>query len=136
VVAPGDSDAPLAAAGVGPELAGGGAARTAFLALRFANEVWTVAVLAWAGASASTGAAGRIVLAVLGPVLFIAFWGPFMGPRSKRRLRHPVRMVAELIIFVVSGGLLALSGHVLGAVIYLVVAAGAALLSPVIAPEP
>jgi hypothetical protein len=59
-----------------------------------------------------------------------------MGPRARRRLRNPRRLIAELVIFAVSGALAGVSGHWLAAVIYLVVAIGAAALSQVIVPEP
>ena len=123
-------------AGRGPAAAGAGAGRMAFLTLRFGVELWTFVVLAMAGASASAGLAARIVLAIAGPLVFAVIWGLFMGPRARRRLRNPRRLIAELVIFAVSGALAGVSGHWLAAVIYLVVAIGAAALSQVIVPEP
>ena len=111
------------------------AGRPAFLALRFGVEIWTLVVLVVAGASASAGLTVRIVLAVLGPVVVTVFWGLAMAPRARRRLRDPVRLVAELVIFILSAALLALSGHVLAAAIYGIVAASVAVLTRVIAPE-
>lgn len=127
-----DPDSPRAAR---QTRSSGGAGRSAFLALRFANEVWTICVLAWAGASFNAAIPVRIVLAVALPSVFAVFWGLIMAPRSKRRLPHPARMITEIAVFGVSAGLLALSGHVLGAVIYVAVSAGAALASPVVTPE-
>jgi hypothetical protein len=122
-----------------PAVAGTGSvspARTAFLTLRFGVELWTFGVIVVAAVSASAALGVRVVLAIAGPLAFALIWGLFMGPRARWRLRHPVRMVAELVIFAVSGVLLGLSGHWLAAAIYLIVAIGGALLSPVIVPEP
>jgi len=112
----------------------GSAGRSAFLAFRFAIELATIAVLAWAGASAHAGLAVRIILAIGGPVLLIVIWGLVMAPTAKRRLREPARLVAEVVIFAASAAALAAAGHMLAAIIYGVIAVGAAALSRVIAP--
>jgi|HubBroStandDraft_5_1064220.scaffolds.fasta_scaffold05068_6 hypothetical protein len=113
----------------------GGPVRGSVLALRFAVELATIAVLAWAGASASAGLPVRIVLAVGLPVVLMAFWGQLMAPRARRRLAEPGRLVVELIIFLAAAIGLAVSGHVLPAASYGIVAVGTAALSRRIAPE-
>jgi Protein of unknown function (DUF2568) len=113
-------------------MAGG---RGAFLMFRFAIELATLAVLAWAGASASVSVPVRIVLAVGLPVLLIVVWGQVMAPTARRRLHDPARLVAEVVIFAASAVALAAAGHVLAAVIYAVVAIATAGLTRVIAPE-
>jgi hypothetical protein len=104
------------------------------LAARFGVELATIAVLAWAGASASAGVAVRVVLAIAGPVLLMAIWSLVMAPRARRRLEDPVRLIAELVIFSASTAALALAGHLLPAVAYAVLAIGTALLARLVTP--
>lgn len=109
----------------GSPSAGAGAA---LLAVRFATELAMLAVLAVAGASASAGLAGRIVLAVLGPVLAAAIWGLVIAPRARRRLGDPLRLAIEIVMFLASSVALALVGDVLAAVVFAVLAIGTAVL--------
>jgi hypothetical protein len=130
-VIPDDSE-PRAQSGAASD---GGPAGGAVLALRFAVELATIAVLAWAGASAGGGLPVRIPLAIGLPVVLMVFWGQLMAPRARRRLAEPGRLVVELIIFLASAAGLAVSGHSLAATIYGIVAVGTAALSRRIAPE-
>jgi hypothetical protein len=109
--------------------------RGAFLVFRFGIELVTLAVLAWAGASARVSMPARIVLAAGLPVVLVVVWGQVMAPTARRRLRDPARLVAEIAIFTASAAALAAAGHVLAAVIYGVIAIAAAGLTRVIAPE-
>jgi hypothetical protein len=109
--------------------------RGAFLMFRFAIELVTLAVLAWAGASVSISVPLRTVLAVGLPVVLIVVWGQVMAPTARRRLHDPARLVAEVVIFAASAAALAAAGHVLAAVIYGVVAIAAACLTRIIAPD-
>jgi hypothetical protein len=117
----------------GPAGAGGPAHGT-FLALRFAVELATVAVLAWAGASGGGGLPVRITLAIGLPVVLMVFWGQLMAPRARRRLAEPGRLLVELVIFSASAAGLGLSGRPLAATIYGVIAVGTAVLTRLIAP--
>jgi hypothetical protein len=112
-----------------------GPAPGAFLALRFAVELATIAVLAWAGASAGGGLPARITLAIGLPAVLMVFWGQLMAPRARRRLAEPGRLLVELLIFAASAAGLGLSGHPRAATIYGVIAVGVAALSRRIAPE-
>ena len=94
-----------------------------------------MAVLAWAGASASAGLPTRIILAVGLPLLLAFVWGLLMAPTARRRLPDPARLAAEVLIFGAAAAGLAATGHVLPAVIYGIIAVGAAGLTRVIAPE-
>jgi hypothetical protein len=114
--------------------AAGGPGHPAFLAFRFLLELVTVAVLAWTGASAGDGTAVRVILAIGLPVALMVIWAVVMAPNARRRLPDPPRLVAELVLFLDSAAGLAIVGHVLPAVIYAVVAAGAALLARKITP--
>ena len=64
--------------------------RSANLLLRFACEIAAVVGLVWWG----WPWAGLVLGA-----LAVAFWGTFIGPRSPRRLRDPLRLLCELVIF-------------------------------------
>jgi Protein of unknown function (DUF2568) len=99
------------------------------LAFRFAIELATYGLLAWAGASASASLAVRIILAIGLPVIVIVIWFLFMAPRARRRLPEPARLVAELAIFLASAAVVAGLGHILAAVIYAIVAIAGAGLS-------
>jgi Protein of unknown function (DUF2568) len=101
----------------------------AMLAFRFAVELATYALLAWAGATASAALAVRIVLAIGLPLVVIVIWFQVMAPRARHRLREPARLVAELAIFLASAAVIAGLGHVLAAVIYAVIAVAGAGLS-------
>jgi putative lipase involved disintegration of autophagic bodies len=115
--------------------AAAGPGHPAFLAFRFLLELVTVAVLAWTGASAGGGTAVRVILAIGLPVVLMVIWGVALAPAARRRLRDPARLAAELVLFLGSAAGLAIVGHVLPAVSYALVAAGAALLARRITPE-
>ncbi len=105
-----------------------GAARAVVLALRFASELALVAVLALAGAGASTGLAGRIGLAIAGPVAAMTIWGLLVAPRARRRLPDPARLAVETVLFAASSAALALTGHALPAAVFAACAVGIAVL--------
>jgi hypothetical protein len=116
----------------GPDLKAAGLWGGSLLTLRFLTELATVAALATAGALAHTAVAGRIVLAILGPVVFAVIWGLAIGPRASRRLDDPLRLVVEILIFVASAVALGLAGYVVvGIVVALISIATAATLRAV-----
>jgi hypothetical protein len=106
----------------GPDLAGAGFWGASLLTLRFLTELATLAALAVAGARADTALAGRIVLAVLGPVLVAVIWGLAIGPRAARRPADPWRLMIEIVIFVASAVALGLVGYGVVAVVYAAIA--------------
>jgi hypothetical protein len=106
----------------GPDLRAAGLWGGALLTLRFLTELATVAVLAAAGALAHTGVAWRIVLAIIGPVLFAVIWGLAIGPRAAHRLNDPVRLLAEIAIFVISAVAIGLVGYGVIAVVFAFIA--------------
>jgi hypothetical protein len=116
----------------GPDLKAAGLWGGSLLTLRFLTELATVAVLATAGALAHTAVAWRIVLAILGVALFAVIWGLAIGPRASRRLSDPLRLVLEILIFVVSAVALGLVGYpLIGIVVAVVSIATAAALRAV-----
>ena len=116
----------------GPDLRAAGLWGGSLLTLRFLTELATVAALAAAGALAHTAVAWRVVLAILGVVLFAVIWGRWIGPRAAHRLTDPVRLVAEIVIFVVSAVALSVVGYpVIGIVLGVISIATAATLRAV-----
>jgi hypothetical protein len=118
----------------GSGLTGASPGQSVLLAVRFLTELALVAVLAWAGAGASLALAGRIVLAVAAPVLAMIVWGLWLAPRARRRLTDPLRLTVELVLFAVAAAALAVTGPVVAAVVFAVIAIGVALLLRVVAP--
>ena len=104
------------------------------LTVRFLVELATLAALAVAGASASAGLGWRIVLAIGGPGLLALIWGLVMAPRARRRLADPARLIVEIVLFLAAATALALVGDVDAAVVYAVIAVGAAAVTRVLTP--
>ena len=89
------------------------------LALRFACEIAAVVALVWWGWP---------FLGVAIGILVILFWGTFVAPKAPRRLRDPLRLVSELVIFAAAtAAYLAVSQTAVG-VVFAVVALATALL--------
>jgi hypothetical protein len=89
------------------------------LAVRFACELAAVVAVVWWG--------WPWLGIVLGAAL-VAFWGAFMGPRSARRLRDPLRLVVELAIFAGATAAYVAVGPRLVAIVFAVAALVTALL--------
>ena len=123
-----DDDRPAAG------LAGAGPGQSVLLTLRFLTELALIVVLALVGVFASLPLAGRIVIGVAAPVLAMVIWGLWMAPRARRRLTDPLRLAAELVLFAVAAAALALTGPVLAAVVFAVIAMGVAILLRAVAP--
>jgi len=98
------------------------------LTLRFATELAMLTVLVGAGLDSGAGGAGRIVLAIAGPVLAAVIWGAAIAPRARWRLRDPMRLAVEIVMFAVSATALAIAGHPAPAVTFAVAAIGTAVL--------
>lgn len=117
-----------------PGLTGAGPGQFVLLTLRFLTELALIVVLALAGVFASLPLAGRIVIGVAAPVLAMVIWGLWMAPRARRRLQDPLRLAAELVLFAVAAAALALTGPVLAAVVFAVIAMGVAIALRAVAP--
>ena len=65
------------------------------------------------------GFSENIVLGVTAPLAAAVVWGLWIAPKAKRRLRDPVRLAIELLLFGAAGALLAVAGHPLATVIFL-----------------
>jgi uncharacterized membrane protein YfcA len=78
------------------------------LTVRFACEVAALAAFVWWGWP---------VVGILAAVAVAVVWGSFVGPKARRRLRDPLRLAVELVIFALAVAALVGVGHpVLGAV--------------------
>lgn len=73
------------------------------LATRFLLEVVLVAALAAWGWSAGGGGGVGALFAVVVAVAAAGAWGTWVGPKSRRRLPDPSRLVVELVLFVCGG---------------------------------
>jgi hypothetical protein len=94
------------------------------LAIKFGLELAALALLAYWGAVAGTGA-WAVALAVVAPAAMIGVWGTFAAPRSARRLAAPARIPLELALF----ALAATAGYAAGAVIAAITFAVVALVN-------
>ncbi|HEY6499685.1 MAG TPA: YrdB family protein [Streptosporangiaceae bacterium] len=117
-----------------PGLAGAGPGQSVLLTLRFLTELALIVVLALVGVFASLPLAARIVIGVAAPVLAMVIWGRWMAPRARHRLTDPLRLAAELVLFAVAAAALALTGPVLAAVVFAVIAMGVAIALRAVAP--
>jgi hypothetical protein len=92
---------------LGPQPGGVGAVEVA----AFLCELGMLAVLVVAGWSLGSGGLMSIALAVFYPALAILIWSVWMAPRSGRRLADPVRLVAQVLLFIATAVLASVSGH-------------------------
>jgi hypothetical protein len=89
----------------------------------FLVELVLLAVLAWSGARlGSRSLPLAILLALVLPGLAALVWARWLAPRAMRRLGHAARLIMKLALLAIAAGLLALSGLVIYAVVFLVVA--------------
>lgn len=111
-----------------------GPLRSVVLAVRFVTELALLAVLAIVGVNVGLGLAGRVALAVLGPVVAAVIWGIGIAPRARRRWPDPWRIAAEIVLFLAAAAGLAAEGSVVAAVVFAVVTIGTAFAVRVVAP--
>ncbi len=96
----------------------------AFGVVVFLTELLLLAVLAWSGARlGSPRLPLAIGLALVLPGLAAPAWGRWLAPRAPRRLQGVTRLIIKLTLLIIAAGLLALSGLVAYAVVFLVVGA-------------
>jgi hypothetical protein len=93
--------------------------KAANLTLRFACEISAVVGLVWWG--------WPVVGIVLGTVV-ILYWGAFVAPKATRRLRDPLRLAGELVIFAAATAAYVAVGQTALGVVFAVAAVVTALL--------
>ena len=82
------------------------------LGLRFVLELCMLVALGIWGFSES------IVLGIAAPLAAAVVWGLWIAPKASRRLRDPLRLVVELLLFGAAGVALAAADHLLAAAIF------------------
>jgi Protein of unknown function (DUF2568) len=105
------------------------------LTFRFLTELALLAGLAVAGARLGDNLVFRIADAILLPLAAAALWGIFVGPRARRRLPDPGRLVVEFALFAGAGLVLALSGWVAAGIALAVAGVGFAVLTRIFAKD-
>ncbi len=103
--------------------------KSANLALKFLLELAALASFAiWGAGSESGGLA--VAHAILAPLIIALLWGRLAAPRSRHRLPRATRIPFELTVFAFAVVALAVSGHIVWAIVLAVVMAiNAALMS-------
>lgn len=103
--------------------------KTANLGLKFLLELAAIAAFAYWGASHSPVVLA-VILAIALPALFIAAWGIWAAPRSRRRLPRETRVPFELGCFALAAVALIGGGATVAGIAFAIVAAvNAALLA-------
>ena len=83
------------------------------LGLRFVLELCMLVALGiW-------GFSENIVLGIAAPLAAAVVWGLWIAPKATRRLRDPVRLALELLLFGAAGVALAAADHPLAAAVFL-----------------
>jgi hypothetical protein len=90
--------------------------------LAFLLELIMLGLLAWWGAQAVSGLAGRILLAVAVPLLAAVIWGLFAAPRARVHLPLAGILTVKAIEFGGAAVALAALGHPVLAVVFAAVA--------------
>jgi hypothetical protein len=84
---------------------------TVLLALRFVLELCLLGSMAVIGLAAFENAAAGILTAATLVAAVGALWGALLSPRRPVDLPLPLRVVIEIVLFVIAGFGLAVSGH-------------------------
>jgi hypothetical protein len=83
------------------------------LGLRFVLELCMLVALGiW-------GFSENFVLGIAAPLAAAVVWGLWIAPKATRRLRDPVRLALELLLFGAAGVALAAADHPLAAAVFL-----------------
>jgi hypothetical protein len=80
------------------------------LAVRFACEVAAVAAVWW----------GWPILGIVLGALVVVLWGAFVAPKAARRLRDPLRLACELVLFAAATAAYVAVGQTVVAVVFAV----------------
>jgi hypothetical protein len=97
------------------------------LALRFGTELALVGGAAWAASTRPRVVVVAVAAGILAALAVAAVWGVAIAPNSRRRLADPLRLVLEILLFLVVAGGLAAVGHLPAAVVLVVAGVAAAV---------
>jgi heme A synthase len=93
-------------------------------------------LLVVSGLRIGSGLAVHVTLAILFPAIAVVCWGIWAAPTSRRRLDDPPRLVAQIVLFVITG-VLAVAAHLpVWGVAFTVVAVAAFSLTRVFPSRP
>src|SRR5512143_3749185 len=74
-------------------------AKSANLALAFILELCMLAALGYWGFMTGSATVVQLILCLGVPLLAAVVWGIFLAPASSRRLREPLHLILEVLIF-------------------------------------
>jgi len=72
------------------------------LAFRFILELLALVALFLWGTSVSDDLPIQLIVGLGMPLLVMVLWGLFVAPKASRRLRDPLRLALELLIFAIA----------------------------------
>jgi hypothetical protein len=78
-------------------------------ACAFGAEIAMLVLLVVSGLRIGSGLALHVTLAILFPAVAFTGWGIWAAPTSRRRLDDPPRLIAQIILFVITGVLAAVA---------------------------
>ena len=96
-------------------------AKSANLALSFILELCLLAALGYWGFKTGGTTVVQLILCLGVPLLTAVVWGIFLAPASARRLREPLHLILEVLIFAIAIVALYTAGQPILAVIFGVV---------------
>jgi hypothetical protein len=76
-------------------------------ACAFGAEIAMLVLLVVSGLRIGTSLAVHVTLAIVFPVFAVTCWGIWAAPTARRRLGDPARLIAQTILFVITGALAA-----------------------------
>jgi hypothetical protein len=76
-------------------------------ACSFGAEIAMLVLLVVSGLRIGSGLAVHVTLAILFPAIAVACWGIWAAPTARRRLTDPGRLIAQIILFAITGALAA-----------------------------
>ena len=81
------------------------------------------ALVSFAAVGVLLGGWMQLVGGIIGAAVFVALWGVYAAPRSKRRLKGRNLLIFKVAMFAVAGAILMLIGQPVWAVVLMVLAA-------------
>ena len=79
-------------------------------ACSFGAEIAMLVLLVVSGLRIGSVLAVQVTLAILFPAVAVTCWGIWAAPTARRRLDDPPRLIAQIILFVITG-VLAVAAH-------------------------
>lgn len=90
----------------------------------FLVELMMLGALVYVGVVLPGSVVGRVVLAVVLPVVVAVIWGRWLAPRAPRRLPFRRGLMLKIVLFAVTAVLLGWAGPLVVAIVFFVVTEG------------